>query len=105
MMVMMIDHDHDDFDSFSITLGNIDDADEFENKLKSVIEKYDILRIKGFLHRPNIQRREVLHSTGSRINRYFDRPWHPDEEKLTKLIIIGFKGLNQQTITTELSGK
>lgn len=46
------DHDHDDFDSFTLTLGPIVDLDTLETALKKAVADHDVLRIKGFLDVP-----------------------------------------------------
>jgi len=92
------DHDHDDFDSFAMTLGDIADPDAFEAKVLAAVKGHDILRIKGFLHVPGKPMRHVIQGVGARIQRYYDRPWNGDEAKESKLVIIGQHGLDQAAI-------
>lgn len=98
------DHDHDDFHSFVLTLGSVDDPTALEMTLQSLIERYDILRIKGFLDRPGLPRREVLQAAGPRLQRYFDRPWGQEETRRSELVVIGLHTIDEAAIRAHLSG-
>jgi len=99
------DHDHDDFDSFSITLDPVHDVGELEARLARAVREHDILRIKGILDRPGAERREVLQGVGPRLQRYFDRPWAADEARASGLVIIGFAGMDKGGIEAIIRGE
>ncbi|RED47669.1 cobalamin biosynthesis protein CobW [Aestuariispira insulae] len=92
------DHNHDEFDSFTVHLNLVEDADALEEKLINVVKAHDVLRVKGFLLRPNADRREVIQGVGPRFNRYFDRAWKDGEAKRSQLVVIGRKGLDRAAI-------
>lgn len=96
-------HDHDDFDSFIVSLGNVTDPQALEEKLKSVTVAHDILRIKGFLNVPGKDMRLVIQGVGPRIQRYFDRPWRADEVRGSELVIIGETGMDADAIRQALA--
>ncbi|MDA0663913.1 MAG: cobalamin biosynthesis protein CobW [Proteobacteria bacterium] len=98
------DHDHDDFESFIITPGPIADADALEKRLRQAVAQHNILRMKGFLDRPGIARREVVQMVGPRLDRYFDREWRPDEERRSHIVVIGFAGLDKKAIWETVLG-
>lgn len=98
------DHDHDDFDSFTLSLSEIADADALEARVLQAIAEHDILRVKGFLDRPGVSRREVVQAVGPRLRRYFDRAWKPEEPRRTELVVIGHKGLDQAAISATIRG-
>ena len=98
------DHDHDDFTSFAVRLGDIADPQALEDKLVAVIAKHGILRVKGFLDVPGKPMRHVVQGVGVRIRRYFDRPWKPDEDRRSELVVIGLAGLDEAAIRQELAG-
>ena len=98
------DHDHDDFESFSIELGDITNPAAFEALLANLTQDHDILRLKGFLHVPGKDMRHVVQGVGPRIQRYFDRPWAVGEERLSRLVVIGQKGIDRLAIETALLG-
>ncbi len=97
-------HDHDDFESFVLTLGPVADGAEFVGRLRAAIARHDVLRVKGFIDTPGRGRREVIQAVGDRVQRYFDRPWRTDEERSSRLVVIGEKGLDRAAIAAMLSG-
>ena len=97
-------HDHDDFESFSVNLGEIADPGAFEILLTELTKAHDILRLKGFLHVPGKDMRHVVQGVGPRIQRYFDRPWGSDEQRLSRLVVIGQKGIDRVAIEAALLG-
>jgi cobalamin biosynthesis protein CobW len=99
------EHDHDDFDSFVVSLGRIADADAFRARLAATIRAHDILRAKGFLALPGRDRRQVIQAVGDRVQHYFDRPWEPGEEQTSRLVVIGQKGLDRRAIATALGAQ
>lgn len=97
-------HDHDDFDSFVVSLGVIEDPDALEERLKTLTVEHDILRIKGFLNVPGKDMRMVIQGVGPRLQRYFDRPWRADEQRASELVIIGETGMDADAIRKSLAG-
>jgi cobalamin biosynthesis protein CobW len=83
------DHDHDEFESFVVNLGALEDANAFVSALKPVIDRHDILRLKGFAEVKGKPMRLVIQAVGSRIDTYFDRAWQPGETRGTRLVVIG----------------
>ncbi len=83
------EHDHDEFESFVVSLGAIGDPAGFAERLKGVIATHDVLRIKGFIAVPEKPMRLVLQAVGGRIAHHFDRPWGDMEARETRLVVIG----------------
>ena len=98
------EHDHDDFDSFIVALGAIDDPDALERRLIDAVNRHDIFRIKGFAHVPDKHRRLVVQGVGSRFQRYFDRDWADGETPRTELVVIGRSGMDRTGIEAVLQG-
>jgi cobalamin biosynthesis protein CobW len=96
------DHDHDDFATFVIHLGDTHDPDDLEARLINAVNDHDILRIKGFAHVPGKEMRHVIQGVGPRIQRYYDRPWADGEERRTSLVIIGETGMDEAAIRSAL---
>lgn len=97
------DHDHDDFESFSVSLGDVIDPNALEDKIKSATIAHDILRVKGFVHVPGKPMRHVIQAVGPRIERYFDRPWADGETRRSELVVIGQTGMDRAAITAALT--
>ena len=97
-------HDHDDFESFVVARGPVADPARFVARLGAVISAHDILRLKGFLDVPGKEFRQVVQGVGERLQHYFDRPWREREPRLTRLVVIGRKGLDRAAISAALQG-
>jgi cobalamin biosynthesis protein CobW len=48
--------------------------------------------------------RLVLQGVGGRLQHYYDRPWQQGEDKTSRLVVIGLKGLDRAAITAALAG-
>ncbi|EME70197.1 putative GTPase [Paramagnetospirillum caucaseum] len=97
-------HDHDDFESFAVRLPMVDDPAAVESRAIAAIEAHDILRLKGFLAVSGKPARHVIQAVGTRVERYFDRPWKADEERVGTLVVIGRTGLDRSAIEAALLG-
>jgi cobalamin biosynthesis protein CobW len=98
------EHDHDDFESFNVNLGDVEDPDALEERIKATTVAHDILRVKGFVHVPGKPMRHVVQAVGPRIERYFDRPWAGGETRQSRLVIIGVTGMDKVAIAKALIG-
>ncbi len=98
------DHDHDGFDSFVVALGPVGDPAALEERIRATVADHDILRVKGFVDVPGKEMRHVVQGVGPRLQRYYDRPWRPGEERLSELVVIGMAGLDQMAIQAALMG-
>ncbi|WP_417513181.1 cobalamin biosynthesis protein CobW [Minwuia sp.] len=98
------DHDHDDFDSFDVTLDEVPDPKAFAEHVADVIRRHNILRLKGFVAVAGKPMRLVVQAVGPRIDSYFDRPWKADEARATRLVVIGETGFDRAAIEADLKG-
>ena len=96
------EHGHDEFDSFVLEMGEIDDANGFSERLADVIRKHDILRLKGFASITGKPMRLTIQAVGPRIDSYFDQP--VGEQRKTRLVVIGEAGLDPEQIKADLLG-
>ena len=97
-------HDHDDFDTFVVELGPVNDASQLTELLANVAAKHDVLRMKGFISVENKPMRLLVQGVGSRFQQQYDRTWKTQEERSSRLVIIGEKGMNKDAITADLRG-
>lgn len=95
-------HDHDDFESFVVARAPIADPARFALRLVALIAQHKILRLKGFVDVPGHTFRHVVQAVGPRVERYFDRPWQAGEARLSRLVVIGFKGLDRAAIAAAI---
>ena len=96
------DHDHDDFESFIVTRGEITDAAAFTQQVSDTISAHNILRLKGFVAVAGKPMRQTLQAVGPRVDTYFDQPFG-DAPRETRLVVIGEAGLDQAAITKALT--
>ena len=97
------DHDHDDFDTFSVEVADVPDAGELLRRLGAAIARHGVLRVKGFAHVPGKDMRLLIQAVGERIQHYYDRDWRDGEERRTRLVVIGHKGLDERSIKDMLN--
>ncbi|EKV32560.1 CobW GTPase involved in cobalt insertion for B12 biosynthesis [Caenispirillum salinarum AK4] len=96
------DHDHDDFDTFVVEFGAVEDLEALEARLAAAVEDHDILRIKGFLDIPGKPARMLVQGVGPRLDRWFDRPWKAGEERKSHLVVIGLHGIDRAAVAREI---
>lgn len=97
------DHDHDDFDSFVATGGEVADPEALVAGMAALIERHDVLRIKGMVAVAGKPTRLIVQAVGPRIQHHFDRAWRAGEARATQLVVIGQKGLNRAAIEAGLA--
>ena len=94
-------HGHDEFESFVVELGEIEDANAFAIQVADVIRAHDILRLKGFAAIQGKPMRLTLQAVGPRVDTYFDHPFGT-APRVTRLVVIGQAGLKQAEIDAAL---
>ena len=96
------DHEHDDFDTFSITVPKILDVESFKLVLETLIRENDILRIKGFLQVESKPLNLLVQGVGKRLSVNFTDTKIP-VENTGNLVFIGEKGrIDQDVISAYL---
>lgn len=84
------EHDHDDdIESRELLIENSVNPLELLSTLRSLVTKFEIYRIKGFVNVTDKPMRMVLQGVGDRFETFFDRFWKPEEKRVTRLVIIG----------------
>ncbi|MCP5363771.1 MAG: cobalamin biosynthesis protein CobW [Hyphomicrobiales bacterium] len=99
------DHDHDDFHSFVIELGAIENADALADRISTAVTAHDILRVKGILNVPDKPMRCVIQGVGARLDRYFDRPWAAGEPRRSQLVVIGQAGIDAAAVAEMITNQ
>jgi cobalamin biosynthesis protein CobW len=84
------DHDHDEeINSAHVIFDRSFDPEMLLIQLQKLVQQQEIYRVKGFVAVPNKSMRLVMQGVGNRFEKFYDRPWQPDEERQTKLVFIG----------------
>ncbi|MFT3986424.1 cobalamin biosynthesis protein CobW [Aestuariivirga sp.] len=99
-----VQHDHDDFVTFIVTLDGPQDRAGLAARIARTLEKHDILRLKGFADVNGSPSRLVVQAVGPRLDSYFDRMWKPGETRGTQLVVIGEKHMDKAAIEASLTG-
>ena len=97
------DHDHDAFDSVSVTL-QVAERAPLLSALARLVQDHVIYRVKGFVALPGAAMRLVVQGVGQRFDSYFDRAWRSDEVRATRLVLIG-DHLDADKLQAELQSK
>jgi cobalamin biosynthesis protein CobW len=98
-----LDHDHDDFDSFVVPIGEVTDPVELNARVAALADKFEVLRVKGFAAVSGKPMRLLLQAVGSRVTHQYDRPWNASEMREGRLVVIGLKGIDRAAITRALA--
>ncbi len=96
------EHDHDDFDTFVVTVPAARDPDALIDRLNEATRAHDILRIKGFVEVADKPMRMLVQGVGQRFRRDFDRPWSAGEERASRLVVIAQKGIDRAAVAAAL---
>ncbi len=97
------EHDHDDeINSLELVIPQTNNPQQLIKQLQELIKKFEIYRIKGFVNVPDKPMRMVLQGVGDRIETFFDRPWKPEDNRVTHLVVIG-KSLPEAQIKSLMS--
>lgn len=99
-----LDHEHDDFESFVVTLPEFDDPSVLSGLVSAAAEAHGVLRIKGFAAIRGKPMRLLVQAVGPRVTTHYDRVWSGSEARESRLVVIGLKGLKQAEIVRALNG-
>ncbi|NCJ06784.1 cobalamin biosynthesis protein CobW [Synechococcales cyanobacterium C] len=84
------EHEHDDhINSVHVVLDHGFEPGKLIDCLQSLVQEYEIYRIKGFVAVPNKAMRLVVQGVGNRFETFYDRLWQPQEPRQTRLVFIG----------------
>ena len=92
------DHEHDDFESFVVPVGEIDTPERLVTILAQAAAAHDILRMKGFAAVQGKSMRLAVQGVGTRFRHQFDRPWSASEIRRGDIVVIGRNGLDRAAI-------
>lgn len=82
------DHEHEDFDSTVIALGEITNPADLVARIETLARDHDILRVKGYAAVADKPMRLLVQAVGARVRYQYDRLWRPDEARRTTLVVI-----------------
>ena len=80
------DHEHDDFESVIVVMGEITDPDDLAARIMRLAREQHILRVKGHVAVAGKPMRLLVQAVGERVRHQFDRPWGADRH--SALVVI-----------------
>ena len=96
------EHDHDDFTTFSVEIGEVDCPDTLAAGIAGAVAGHGILRVKGFVAVAGKDMRLLVQAVGERVRHYYDRDWRDGEPRRSRLVVIGETGLDEARIRETL---
>jgi cobalamin biosynthesis protein CobW len=87
-----------------VALPEIDDPEALLDRLKSVAETHDVLRIKGFAAVAGKPMRLAVQGVGARFRIAFDKPWPATDSRQGQIVVIGQTGLDRDAIEAHILG-
>lgn len=98
------EHEHDDFDTIVVTLPPGQSAESIVAKVETIARDHNVLRAKGHVAISGKPMRLLVQGVGTRVRAQFDRPWRSDEERLSRIVVIGERGFDHTAVTALLTG-
>lgn len=96
------EHGHDEFASYIIELGEIEDGTALQESLTVMAGEFGILRAKGRLQIVGKALPLVVQAVGRRVDGYYAKD---TTGTIGRLVVIGMAGLDANTIAARLGGK
>jgi len=100
----VLEHDHDDFDSFVVPLPEIAEPDALAARVAALADRHNVFRVKGFAAVAGKPMRLLVQAVGARVNHQYDRLWQASDAREGRLVVIGLKGLDRAGVTRMLLG-
>jgi cobalamin biosynthesis protein CobW len=97
-------HDHDDFETIVVTLLSDANAEAIVTRMEAIARDHSVLRAKGYVAVAGKPMRLLVQGVGTRVRAHFDRPWRADEQRLSRIVVIGERGIDHGAITAVLTG-
>ncbi|MGD9914227.1 MAG: cobalamin biosynthesis protein CobW [Rhizobiaceae bacterium] len=99
-----LDHEHDEFDSFVVEIPATTSPETLAKRVEQAAEAENVLRVKGFVEVAGKPMRLLVQGVGPRVSHQYDRAWEPGEDRRSRLVVIGLKGLDRAAIEGILQG-
>ena len=98
------DHEHDDFDSVVVELGEVADPDDLQRRIARLADEQQILRVKGYVAVTGKPMRMLVQAVGTRIRAQYDRPWGSEPRRTRLVVIAEHHHIDEAAIRAVLEG-
>ena len=79
-------------------------AETIVARMETIARDHSVLRAKGYVAIAGKPMRLLVQGVGTRVRAQFDRPWRADEERISRIVVIGERGIDHGAITAVLTG-
>jgi cobalamin biosynthesis protein CobW len=97
-------HDHDDFETIVVTLGSDASPESIVDRMETIAREHSVLRAKGYVAITGKPMRLLVQGVGTRVRAQFDRAWRTNEARVSRIVVIGERGIDHAAITAVLTG-
>ncbi len=98
------DHEHDDFNSIVVDLGEVADPDALVAAITRLATEQNILRVKGYVAVTGKPMRMLVQAVGARVRVQYDRPWGSDARRTQLVVIAEHHDIDEAAIRSVLEG-
>ena len=95
-------HEHDDFNSITVTLGEVSDPATLTAALQRLARENNILRVKGYVAVTGKPLRLLVQAVGARVRTQYDRPWGTTPRSSHLVVIAEQADINESAIRAVL---
>ncbi len=96
------DHEHDDFDSVVVDLGEVEDVQALQDAIVKMAKDQNILRVKGYVAVKGKPMRYLVQAVGTRIRAQYDQPWGDRPRKSLLVVIAEHDHIDETAIKAAL---
>lgn len=97
------DHEHDDFESVVIELGEVEDAEALKEAIVRLAREQNILRVKGYVAVKDKPMRLLVQAVSERLRAQFDQPWGDTPRRSQLVVIAEHDDINPDAIRAVLA--
>ncbi len=97
------DHEHDDFESVVIELGEVEDAEALKEAIIRLAREQNILRVKGYVAVKGKPMRLLVQAVSERLRAQFDQPWGDTPRRSQLVVIAEHDDINPDAIRAVLA--
>ncbi len=97
------DHEHDDFESVVIELGEVEDAEALKEAIMRLAREQNILRVKGYVAVKGKPMRLLVQAVSERLRAQFDQPWGDTPRRSQLVVIAEHDNINPEAIRAVLA--
>lgn len=98
------EHNHDDFENVVLEFGEFASVEDVLASVGRLLRAQEVLRVKGFVSVAGRSMRLVVQAVGPRVEHYFGGEWGVNEERVTRLVVIGEVGLDVDVLRSAFLG-